>query len=374
MPEYTGTFILATVGTSLLNHMKREFSTQDYPAKQAALSYLRSLEPIDPRTGAEINSIEHLLTGIKLSAGMIGPPFEFAFLVSETNDGRWVGEILESYYRSVRGHEHAGWYVVEGLSPTDPSRFARLGLRNLVRESCRLLRDAEKKGYLRVINATGGFKAQISFAGLIGQTLSVPVVYQFETFPMCVEMPPMPVNFDRQTWLMHYDLFVKLSEAGSLEQHEFPFNEVDPVIRDLLDFLPDNQGGLYSLSPILELMHQGFLLRRPAKEGKPPRSERPVEDRLALSKSELPHDPNGTEKIARAIARKFDWVVEIKNHTPRMNSARSHVLERGDDRTVQWICYSDGTLGVRLSIRTTCEHEGHVEYVGKELADFLLKG
>lgn len=372
MSDVQGTFILATVGTSLLSHLRRELNVATHPSKQQALALLRKLDPTHVAAGAEINSVEHLLNGPRLSLGETAPPFSLGFLVSETDEGGWTGALLEAYYRSVRGIEDVTWHVVEGLTPDDPERFARTGLRNLVRLSSKLLHEADKKGSFRVINATGGFKAQISFAGLIGQTLGVPVVYQFESFPVCVELPPMPVDFDREIWLTHYDLFMKLSIESCLTDADFPFQAVEPVIRDLLDTYEERGQRLYALSPILELMHQGFLLRRPKNVCEPPVSGKTLADKLALVKAELPHCPNGTEQFAKSLAAKFDWIKAIKNHTPKNPSPRSHLLKREADPSMQWISYSDGQYGVRISVHTTCEHEGHVEYVRQELAQFLL--
>ncbi|MEI6135380.1 MAG: putative CRISPR-associated protein [Desulfomonile sp.] len=366
-----GTFILTTVGTSLLIHLRRSLSVEGLPTKQKALSQLKKTNPTEIAAGAEINSIEHLLNGMKLTTGKTFPPFELALLVSDTEDGGWTGELLKEYYSSVRKLANVSWHKVEGLTPNDPRKFSTQGLRSLVREASKLLREAEKKSLFRVINATGGFKAQISFAGLIGQTLGVPVVYLFETFPACVEMPPMPVDFDRDSWLTNYDLFTKLSNQGSMFEEEFPFNEVDPVIRDLLDSYDEAGKRLYSLSPVLELMHQGFLARRPRNVVEPPSSGRSNSEKIALVRKELAHAPKGTEQFAEAMASRFPWIIKIKNHTPKMDSARTHLLPRKVDPGIQWACFSDGQLGVRLSIKTTCEHEGHVEYVNEALAQFL---
>ncbi|MEA2059529.1 MAG: hypothetical protein U9P10_03190 [Thermodesulfobacteriota bacterium] len=52
-----------------------------------------------------------------------------------------------------------------------------------------------------LINATGGYKAQISFAGMIGQALDIPVCYMFERFAEVIELPPQPVSLDLGFWI-----------------------------------------------------------------------------------------------------------------------------------------------------------------------------
>jgi len=306
---------------------------------------------------------------MRLSTGKTGPPFELAFLVSETEDGRWSGALLDAYYRDVRKIENVGWQVVEGLSPGDPKRFAHQGLRNLVRESSKLLRDAQHKALFRVINATGGFKAQISFAGLIGQTLGVPVVYQFETFPECIEMPPMPVDFDRETWLTHLDFFVRLS-AGAVAGDELPLKELSLIIRDLLDSEEVDGVRLFALSPILELMHQGFLARPPRAMKEPPASEIPEKDRWQRAGEH--HLPKGTESFARSLAERFRWIERIQD-VELLNTARTHLLPGKDTVEVHDVCFSDGDLGVRLAVKTTAQNERHREFVRKSLAEFCTE-
>ncbi|MGI5862875.1 MAG: putative CRISPR-associated protein [Myxococcales bacterium] len=70
------------------------------------------------------------------------------------------------------------------------------GLRNLVRAIGKIARDAGGPEWV-AINATGGYKAQIAVAVLIGQALGSPVFYKHERFESeVIAFPPMPVSFD----------------------------------------------------------------------------------------------------------------------------------------------------------------------------------
>lgn len=373
MASLLGTFILVTVGTSLLSHLRRDLGIPGLPSHQQALAHLRKADPTRSSCGAEINSLEPLLKGLRLYSGTTTGPFELAFLVSDTEDGYWMGKLLQTYYGSARGISAVSSVVVEGLSDHDHNKFARTGLRNLVRQSSKLLAQAKEKGLFRVINATGGFKAQISFAGLIGQTLGVPVVYQFESFPACVEMPPMPVSFDRQIWLTHFDLFTRLSEAGTMTEEEFTFCEVDPVIRDLLDWEQEDGTRLCALSPMLELMHQGFLSRPVMGVQEPPSSNRAPEEMLCFNEAEMPHAPRGTRAFALAMARKFPWIVEIRN-VAFLNSQRTHPLPRQGDVSEHQVCFSDKDKGIRLRVRSTCRNDRQRDFAEQKLAEFCSHG
>ncbi len=372
MLQETGSFLLVTVGTSLLTHLKRELATSGLPAIQKAIAFMRKHEPTNILLGAEINSTAHLIDGMKLRQGEPASPFELRFMVSDTEEGAWMGKVLVSYYGKVPGVEQVRWTTVEGLSAKDPKRFERVGLLNLVRESCKALKQAEKRGQFRVINATGGFKAQISFAGLIGQTLNVPVIYQFESFPVCIEMPPMPVDFDRVIWLVNYDLFMKLSQAGAMTERDFDFVTVDPVIRDLLEVIDEDGERLYSLSAILELMHQGFLARRHRGMSEPPPSDAATGKKTRFNADEMSHSPKGTEEFARSLAGKFPWINSIRN-VEFLNTSRTHLLPRTGNVSEYCVCFSDGDKGVRLRVTTTCQNEEHRDFVEQKLAEFCAE-
>ncbi len=366
--------IISTVGTSFLS----KYPAQSGPKRnvQRAVQRLKGLDPSDKLAGAEVNSVTYMLAGKGLRDGPLAGPVDLVFLVSDTDDGRFMGEVLCRYFKGSKttGKGAAECAVVEGLRPDDPKRFARVGLRNLVK----LAADCLKRhpGGRRYINATGGFKAQISFACLIGQTLGVPVAYAFELFPCCIELPPMPVDFDRELWLTHYDLFLFLSQEACAAAGEFAFADVDPRIRELLDHEDVDGQECFSLSPMLELMHQGFLSRWPIKPKEPAASAVAPAERVQLSKAELPHHPPGTERLAAHIAA-LPWVEKVRDHTPRMNTQRTHLLNR--DAAAPWavtLVYAHDAQpqgAVRLTVHTTASNEAEVAYVRERIAKFLAE-
>lgn len=368
-----GTFILVTVGTSLPGHLKRKLSCYGLPPLGEALSLLQSQEPFARSAGAEINATEHLLHGLDLSTGRTSPPFELFFAVSETAEGRWTGELLAQYYRAFRGFEKVQWKEMEGLSPADPERFTHVGLRSLVRESSASLRDASRRGLHCVVNATGGFKAQISVAGLIGQAMGVSVVYQFEGFPNCIEMPPMPLELDRELWLTNYDLLARLSREWDLSEHDFPFHEVDPLILSLLEHDEEQGDRRYSMTPVLELMHQGFLSRGSLVTEEPPqnfKARTPVEEVL---RQDLDRHIPGAARFIRSMMETFPWILDIRNHSRGLVTGRCRLLPRTPDPSVQSICLSDGVKGIGLSVITTARFQSHVAYVRTKLAEALAE-
>jgi putative CRISPR-associated protein (TIGR02619 family) len=175
------------------------------------------------------------------------------FLVSDTREGAFVGQVLVEV---VQGQGFAAERrIVHKLQGDDPKAFAQ-GLKNLVREIAVCYR-ALPQGERWAINATGGYKAQISFAGLIGQVFQVPVYYQFETFPQAIELPPLPVSFDLTEWLAYRHILDALDEGDGGE-----FLRVDDArlktLPERLTVLVDKSQGYVMLNALGTLYHEGL--------------------------------------------------------------------------------------------------------------------
>lgn len=193
--------VINTVGTSLLGNWKEVVTSFDDHHRARLVSALRSIPATDRRVGAELTSIHSLC-----EQAVIQPGDHLAFLVSDTREGAFVGQVLVEVVEA-RGF-HAESRRVRKLQGDDPKAFAQ-GLRNLVKEIAALRRNQSEVA----INATGGYKAQIAFAGLIGQVFRLPVYYQFETFPQAIALPPLPVSFDMSLWLAHRHVLEVLDEG-----------------------------------------------------------------------------------------------------------------------------------------------------------------
>ncbi len=367
-------FILCTVGTSLLARIRRErgLGAADKPDYREILDELNRLSSNDRNCGAEINSLDSLFAKGKVGSQRIDPPYSLVFLASDTPDGEWTGRLLQAYWESgKRGIkiESAAYETVEGLQPGDPNLFAREGLRNLVKLSCKHL--GEHAGKSRVINATGGYKAQISFAGLIGQTIGVPVIYLFETFPFCIEMPPMPVDFSRDLWLEHYDLFIRMSE-DSIYGDDPLLEDTSPVFIELLDRIEENGSFLYELSPILELMHQGFMMRPWQKEVRQPKdSGLSAGAKWRVNEAELSHAPNGSREFIKKLCE-LPWTTSAGN-VKLADTRRSRVISRQDPEKQDEIqlYFADGEKALVIALRTTCVDDGERDWCLKELTGIL---
>ncbi|MCP9440645.1 MAG: putative CRISPR-associated protein [Nitrospira sp.] len=240
--------LINTVGTSMLGAWKDMGTTYDDQHRKRLVAAIGRLSETDRRLGAELTSIRSLM-----NQGVIAPGDRLIFLVSDTPEGRFVGTVLAEV-TGLWGFSTES-RVIKKLQGDDPKAFVQ-GLRNLVKEIADVYRKRRPSDAL-AINATGGYKAQISFAGLIGQVFGVPVYYQFESFPTAIELPALPVDFAFDQWLAYRHVLDVLDEgeAGELLRADDPRLKTLP---DCLKVLVDISQGLATLSALGTLYHEGF--------------------------------------------------------------------------------------------------------------------
>ncbi|HGJ65133.1 TPA: putative CRISPR-associated protein, partial [bacterium] len=258
--------LICTVGTSLKQNIDnlRSNNTEDNPLNtrfieaydeaqwQSIGNTLRGLDPQNRLCGAEINSID----SISRHRNLIGENTQIFFLHSDTDDGENISRILCAYYA---GRSEA--IRVEELQDADPKAFRTKGLRNLAKQMCKIIHENQVlRSRNCAINATGGYKAQIAIAVLIGQALRVPVYYKHERFDEVIEFPPMPVSLDFQLWMRVSGLLyaldgtsepLKRSEYSEIIDNE---NSVESLINteqiDGVDYI--------ELSPVGQIFHEAY--------------------------------------------------------------------------------------------------------------------
>ena len=202
MPKPQPHTLLCTIGTSLLypnlSNLIKEKQTDPVRAALAqaysdknwseVAAQLRKIGPTERLCGAEINSVTDILAQQVVAKGYLH------LFHSETDDGKAIAQILQAYFTQDR------WRVtihcVEGLRDDDPDLFRTQGLRNLAKLFGERVRESRQNFIPCAINATGGYKAQIAIAVLMGQALDIPVYYKHERFDAIIPFPPMPVALD----------------------------------------------------------------------------------------------------------------------------------------------------------------------------------
>lgn len=265
--------LIATVGTSLFigNLDKlRENSFIESSLKDELWTYYNNknwpklarkfqvIHPSDRICGAEINTIEELTFNRKL------PNLEnIYFLVSDTEIGRNTGKFLVSYFEQRKNLKlkQIDFLPINDLQDTQPKDFKSKGLRNLVREIGILINRAGGPNNV-AIDATGGYKAQIAIAVLMGQALNIPIYYKHERFNEIIDFPPLPISLDFDILGDNADIFNDLEKKMVVEEKTLQ-DKIDPKMRVFLNEVSIDDETLLELNPVGQLYITSYRLRYP---------------------------------------------------------------------------------------------------------------
>jgi len=313
--------LICTVGTSLfqVNLKNLNETTNNKPANWQEIqrayatnnwnSLAKELLQVDPTSricGAEINTIHDLMMSRKF------PIEHIHFLVSDTEDGKNTGQVLQKYFTQYNNRiiKEVDFESVENLQDRDPKAFKIFGLRNLVRAIGNITQRVGMEQV--VIDATGGYKAQIAIAVLIGQVLNIPVVYKHERFSEIIEFPPLPVNFDYDLIGTYAGLLHYIDNKNHLlTSEELQIDEHDEKIRVFLEevFDASTQQTLYALSPLGELFLLGYQLRHP----KAPNLRTAADKEREPPSFRDDHYPKGFKEFVQKVWEENDWIKTIRS-------------------------------------------------------------
>jgi putative CRISPR-associated protein (TIGR02619 family) len=349
------TRLICTVGTSLLGNVRRldaadpirvAFESQNWTQVARSLLDRSNTEQV---CGAEVNSITSIC-----NAEMLGDRVHLLFLVSDTADGQTIGEILQHYYshrQNPLNFTQVQVVKLAGLRDDDVTAFQQEGLKNLVRVISQEVRKYSSEAI--AINATGGYKAQISFAGMIGQALDIPVYYLFEKFSKVIVLPPQPVSLDLGLWLENYQLFEGL---------ETDFLEVSAVDQD---YLADERllsmvetEGIDGVTHV-ELSAMGYLFHERCRQQYakqmttllslvPQTDEDPQKKPIHLRED---HGKDRLMKLAEQL-RRSPYVMSIVNSLPFNPKAQNPIRRTKADGLVELVL-TETDRGLGLCVQTT---------------------
>lgn len=346
--------LICTVGTSLLNNLKyaedaikQVFEEQNW--NKLALLLLERKNS-DRLCGAEINSITSIC-----EKGLLAQRIRLIFLVSDTEDGKKTGEMLKLYYNNTHNSlrfEFVDVRKLEGLRDDNVKMFKQQGLKNLVREISNEVRNFSSEAI--AINATGGYKAQISFAGMVGQALEIPVYYLFEKFSEVIELPPQPVALDLAFWLNNYVFFEQLESSQILEKSDVEHNLENEYFPSLIDEEEMREGvSVVSLSAMGMLFNERCRLQFAKQEttllSLIPKDETDPEHKPINLRDD--HGKDILEAFAKKI-RRSSYVKKIVNSLP-FNSSQINPIRRTYPNGIVEFVLTWEDKGLGLCIQTT---------------------
>ncbi|MGF1580760.1 MAG: putative CRISPR-associated protein [Gemmataceae bacterium] len=309
-------------------------------------SLLGELPSSERLCGAEINSIASLLDKdyVSNNCGLF-------FFHSATEDAHAIGQVLRQYF-AYRGHVPVELVEVEGLQDNDPQQFRTHGLRNLAREMCRVIRDYSSDAC--AINATGGYKAQIAIAVLLGQALGVPVYYKHEFFSEIIAFPPMPVSLDFEFWMRTSGMLFSLERAKDLVLASEYEDEWDERCESLVERIDIDGEDYIELAATGQIFHDTFRERFRANRDQmlppvvPPNKKKPPKcdhGHIAALKSLKRFLGKLIEEVPQVVYCRTDY------HNPKLPKLNRFRLSRAEVKGL----WSDGSETVGFVVETLAE-------------------
>lgn len=240
--------ILCTVGTSLLTNLRRSGGQNSNISD--LLSFIQRQG--DRLASAETNSLSRIIdTGD-----------EICLLYSHTEEGRICAEALQQYYNS-QGIK-AEIKEIASLNYAHHT-FASEGLKSLINSLIYEIRISRLRNLEPVINATGGFKAEIAYATLVGLIFKVQVYYIHEVFQDIIIMPPLPVDWDACLFVENEDFFDWISK--DFRTRERVINRLQGLPEEINLFLEEYDERYITLSAAGTVYYEAFCdLRRQAAD------------------------------------------------------------------------------------------------------------
>ncbi len=343
--------LICTVGTSLFEaNLKNLRSNADrnpasVPANWSALlgayqtknwiTLVNELLKVDPSSrvcGAEINTVEEMRKQKWWSLENL------YFLVSDTVEGENTGQVLKGYFakRADLKLKEVDFTKIEKLQDTNPQEFKTHGLRNLVREIGKYL---QRFGTEQVaIDATGGYKAQIAIAVVVGQALNVPVYYKHERFSEIIEFPPMPIALDYDILAENADILSDFERNQTFSATEL--GEMDDRLRVFLSEVPIDNEVHFELNAIGQIYLTGFRLRY-----LPRVKLEEAENRTLPTFGNDHHYPPGSKEFVNKVWQENSWITTI------------HSIPYGGQKGIKEIGFRVNHQGEERQLVATFKHD-----------------
>lgn len=334
--------ILTTTGTSLLSNVARELKKPQASVTDEELRhFFKQVGAV--AAAAETNSL------LKIAQ----PDDEVVLLYTTTPAGERCVKEVERYLQSQN------WSNVRLRKlplEQNESQFERHGLRELVNILVNEISKAQRQQREVIINATGGFKAEIAYTTMVGMIFQVPVKYIYQDFQQPITFPTLPISWNIDL-LLEYESFFEWLDTEPRQE-----SEVNQRLKAILEsdrdrilqfLLPADSQGYIFLSPAGEILWKRVAQQREFAElaGDPPVSTVPTADKVSSSLDEVKHHyPKGTLAFARKLAELSPVEEIIGGYFEPTTLQR--VKKVDDDGSIR-VLWADNEKATNITIRTT---------------------
>lgn len=373
--------LICTVGASLKTNSIRPNSPEQLKKlideaqsenMAGVAQILRNItDPHDKTWGAEINSVASLI-----KKGFLDSRQKMFLLVSDTPDGELIGNILKEYFQKNQNNlEFKSIEVVKVDKLNDKNRFdfRFYGLRNLVREMANCVKDNLDRC---VINATGGYKAAIAYAVLLGQALNVPVYYLFESFDEIIELLPIPVKFDPDLYRKYSKIFAMLEYLNTVEEKRFlkkfgfqSWASLPEEIKIFIERISMGAENYLALSPLGQIYLESVEWDCSTIDDQDYKTSKPFSDKITGSGGHATKFREFNEKITEEIA-KLPWIELVSiTGSSEIESGNAFRVWIEKDHLKMALNSKKGT-GFYV-IQTTIKNQKFLECVKKKIEEIL---
>jgi putative CRISPR-associated protein (TIGR02619 family) len=297
--------------------------------------------------GAELNSLFDAM-----EQGLLEKDCHVVLLASNTAEGAETAKLLRGVL-ALHGHD-VTVLTVPGLQDADPKRFKTQGLRHLVHLIGEQVQ--QRGGVACAINATGGYKAQVAMAALLGQALRLPVFYKHEHFDELIAFPPMPVAFDVELALHHAALLAEL-ETDTVPLDDERRRDWDDRLDPLVECETVEGKEYVTLTPVGQVFLEatrGFL-RQNASAQLPPPAAPGTKSEPTLTDHSWGNARGRIKKLLERIVEEVPYVVTCRTHYWNLDLPERTAVRRAP-KGIELVYMLDGKT-VKAWIDTTLSHD-----------------
>ncbi|NEO54051.1 MAG: putative CRISPR-associated protein [Okeania sp. SIO3B5] len=335
--------IITTTGTSLLSNASRELN------KQRGESFAdNELQNYFKNVGAEKASAE-----TKSLLKIASPEDEVVLLYTKTHNGELCAREV---YRYLKSKKWSNIRLRELPLEENEAQFERRGLRELVNILIEEITKAQRENQEVIINATGGFKAEIAYTTIVGMIFQVPVKYIYQFFQEPVTFPTLPISWNVNLLLEYEDFFAWIDEEPRKDvEVEQRLKAIPKLERNQVQqlLLPADENDEIMLSAAGDILWKRVAQQRELAEliEDAPPSEIPNADKIASSIAEDKHHfPKGTREFAKKVAQVEAVEEIIGGHFE--NTTMKRIKKIDDDGSIR-LLWADNEKAVNITIRTT---------------------
>jgi len=252
--------------------------------------------------------------------------------VSDTPEGVNTGTVLTEYFKQRSDlklkNDQVAYQKIDKLQDKVPKDFKTHGLRNLVRiigEYLQRMGGTENVA----IDATGGYKAQIAIAVVIGQALNIPVYYKHERFSEIIDFPPMPITLDYEILAEHADILTDFERGEVFSATEL--GEMSERLRVFLNEVEIDGEVFYELNAIGQVYLTGFRLRYQQRV-----QLTTAQNRKKPTFGNDHHYPNGFKDFVNKVWQQNEWMTTAQSvpysGQDAIKGIGFKVTQRGEER------------------------------------------